>query len=86
MIAPLKIALIIPLVSLIEILLPVPFQPVLTRYALAPLCFIFLTSSSAYLVGCNSRNACPKHAENVGVGSVIPRSVPASLAVNPERK
>ena len=25
-------------------------------------------------------------AENVGVGSVIPRSVPASFAVNPDRK
>ena len=46
---------------------------------LSPLFSIFLTSSSAYFVGCNSRNACPKHAENVGVGSVIPRSVPASL-------
>ena len=42
--------------------------------------------SSAYFVGCSSRNACPKQAENVGVGSVIPRSVPASLAVNPDRK
>ena len=47
---------------------------------------IFLTSSSAYFVGCSSRNACPKQAENVGVGSVIPRSVPASFAVNPDRK
>ena len=27
-----------------------------------------------------------KQAENVGVGSVMPRSVPASLAVKPERK
>ena len=44
-----------------------------------------LTSSSAYLVGCSSRNACPKQAENVGVGSVMPRSVPASFAVNPDR-
>ena len=27
-----------------------------------------------------------KQAEKVGVGSVIPRSVPASFAVNPDRK
>ena len=47
---------------------------------------IFLTSSSAYLVGCSSRNAWPKQAEKVGVGSVMPRSVPASLAVKPDRK
>ena len=32
------------------------------------------------------RNAAPKHAEKVGVGSVIPRSVPASFAVKPLRK
>ena len=47
---------------------------------------IFLTSSSAYLVGCSSRKAWPKQAEKVGVGSVMPRSVPASLAVKPDRK
>ena len=84
--SPFKIASIIPRVSRIEILFPVPFHPVLTRYALAPLSFILLTSSCAYLVGCSSRNACPKQAEKVGVGSVMPRSVPASLAVNPDRK
>lgn len=44
------------------------------------------TSSSAYFVGWSSRKAWPKHAENVGWGSVMPRSVPASLAVKPERK
>ena len=32
------------------------------------------------------RKAAPKQAENVGVGSVIPRSVPANLAVNPDKK
>jgi hypothetical protein len=37
-------------------------------------------------VGCSSRKAWPKQAEKVGVGSVIPRSVPANLAVKPERK
>lgn len=44
-------------VSLMVMRLPVPFQPVLTRYAFAPFAFIFLTSSSPYLVGCSSRNA-----------------------------
>ena len=39
-----------------------------------------------YFVGWSERNAAPKQAENVGVGSVIPRSVPASLAVKPERQ
>ena len=76
----------IPRVSRIEIRLPVPFQPVLTKYALAPVFSIFLTNSSAYLVGCNDKKAAPKQAENVGVGSVIPRSVPANLAVNPDKK
>ena len=84
--SPFKIASMIPRVSLIEIRFPVPFHPVLTRYAFAPFASIFLTSSSAYFVGCSSKNACPKQAENVGVGSVIPRSVPASFAVNPDRK
>ena len=28
----------------------------------------------------------PKQAEKVGVGSVTPRSVPASFAVNPDKK
>ena len=76
----------IPLVSLMEILFPVPFQPVFTRYAFAPLFSIFFTSSSAYFVGWSSRKAWPKHALKVGVGSVIPLSVPASFAVKPERK
>ena len=78
--SPFKIASMIPRVSLMEIRLPVPFQPVFTRYAFAPLFSIFLTSSSAYLVGCSSRNAWPKQAEKVGVGSVIPRSVPANFS------
>ena len=30
--------------------------------------------------------AWPKQAEKVGVGSVMPRSVPASLEVKPDRK
>ena len=40
----------------------------------------------SYFVGCNDKKAAPKQAENVGVGSVIPRSVPANLAVNPDKK
>ena len=43
------------------------------------------SGAKAYLVN-TGWNACPKQAENVGVGSVIPLSVPASFAVNPERK
>jgi len=43
-------------------------------------------SSSPYFVGWTDRNASPKQAEKVGCGSVTPRSVPASLAVNPDRK
>lgn len=83
---PSKMASMIPLVSFMEIRLPVPFQPVLTKYAFAPAFSIFLTNSSAYFVGCSERNAAPKHAEKVGVGSVIPLSVPANLAVNPDKK
>ena len=86
LIAPLRIASMMPRVSLMEIRLPVPFQPVFTSYALAPLFPILLTSSSAYLVGCSSKKAWPKQAEKVGVGSVMPRSVPASLEVKPDRK
>ena len=56
------------------------------QVSLAPDFSIFLTSSSPYLVGCSSRKAAPKQAEKVGVGSVMPRSVPASLEVKPDRK
>ena len=51
LISPFKIASMIPRVSLIEILFPVPVHHVFTRYAFAPLASIFLTSSSAYFVG-----------------------------------
>ena len=44
-IEPSKIASIIPRVSLIEIRLPVPFQPVLTKYASAPAACIRLTNT-----------------------------------------
>ena len=46
----------------------------------------FFCNKSAYFVGCNVKNAAPKHAENVAWGSVIPRSVPATLAVYPLKK
>ena len=54
---PSRIASMIPRVSLIEIRFPVPFHPVFTKYAFEPLASIFLTNSSAYFVGCNSKNA-----------------------------
>jgi hypothetical protein len=38
------------------------------------------------LVGCRVKKADPKQAEKVDSGSVTPRSVPATLAVYPERK
>jgi hypothetical protein len=39
---------------------------------------------AAYLLGCKGRNGAPKHALNVGRGSLMPVSVPATLAVYPE--
>ena len=39
----------------------------------------------AYRIGGSGRNGAPKQAENVALGVVTPRSVPASLAVYPER-
>jgi len=46
----------------------------------------FFASISAYKVGCNGKKASPKQAEKVGTGSLIPYSVPATLAVYPEIK
>jgi hypothetical protein len=61
---------------------PPPLQPVLTSQALANRALaIFAASSSAYLVGCQTMNAAPKHAENVASGSFTPISVPATFAV-----
>ena len=57
LIDPSRIPSMIPRVSLIEIRFHVPFHPVLSKYALEPFSSIFLTNSSAYFVGCNSRNA-----------------------------
>ena len=47
-----------PLVSLIEIRLPVPFQPVFTRYALAPDFFMLLNELLAVLGGVQRQEGC----------------------------
>jgi len=47
---------------------------------------IRVASSSAYLLGCHTRNGPPKHEEKVAEGSVTPTSVPATLAVYPLMK
>ena len=49
-----------------------PVQPVLSNQTLTLCSFIFLRSKSAYAWGFKGKNASPKHAENVGVGSLIP--------------
>ena len=58
-----------------------PDQPVLTSQVWAPCLRSLSASSSAYLVGCQTRNGPPKHAENVASGSFTPTSVPATFAV-----
>ena len=66
---PLQIPSMIPRVSRMEIRFPVPFPPVLTRYA-APLFSIFLQALRHIWLGASSRNAWPKHAEGrVGSGN-----------------
>src|SRR3954451_15460556 len=63
-----------------------PLHPVLTSQT-RDLCFlIFSASSSAYLLGCQTRNGPPKHGENVADGSLTPTSVPATFAVYPLMK
>ena len=47
---------------------------------------IFAAKSSAYLAGRQTRNGPPKHGLNVACGSVMPISVPATLAVYPLMK
>ena len=85
-IEPSIIASIIARVFFSEIRLPVPFHPVFTRYTLALCSFALPINVLAYMVGCNVRNASPNAGEKEGTGSVIPRSVPASFDVKPERK
>jgi len=48
--------------------------------------FILSANILAYNPGCNGKKASPKQAENVGSGSTIPYSVPATLAVYPVMK
>lgn len=66
--------------------MPVPFQPVFTRYTLAPAFSTFSASMAAYTEGSSGRNGSPKQVENVGTGSVTPISVPATLEVKPDTK
>ena len=47
---------------------------------------IFSPRSLAYTLGESDMNGAPKHALKVAFGSVTPFSVPATLAVYPERK
>jgi hypothetical protein len=65
---------------------PPPIQPVFTSHTREPCFFIFAASSSAYLLGCQTRNGPPKQGENVAEGSFTPTSVPATLAVYPWRR
>ena len=58
----------------------------LTSQTVAPCVASFSPSILAYTPGCLGRKGAPKQAEKVAVGSVTPRSVPATLAVYPERK
>ena len=60
---------------------PPPLHPVFTSHTREPCFRIFAASSSAYLLGCHTRNGPPKHGEKVACGSVTPISVPATLAV-----
>src|SRR5215470_337532 len=63
-----------------------PNQPVFTSQHCALCSFIRRPSISAYTLGRNGRNGAPKQVEKFGVGSFRPASVPATLAVYPERK
>src|SRR5207302_2568229 len=63
-----------------------PVQPVFTSQHCTPCCAIFSPKSEAYTLGARGRNGAPKQVEKVALGSVTPRSVPATLAVYPDRK
>ena len=63
-----------------------PVHPVFTSHTRAPCRAILSPSILAYTVGWSGRNGAPKQALKVAVGSVTPASVPATLAVYPERK
>src|SRR5690606_8553496 len=61
-------------------------QPVLTSQHSAPEAAMRACSSAPYSSGRRGMNGAPKQVENVGCGSVTPRSVPATFEVKPERK
>lgn len=63
-----------------------PVQPVFTSQHVVVFCLRRSSSMLAYTVARRGMNGAPKHAEKVGVGSVTPSSVPATFAVNPDRK
>jgi hypothetical protein len=58
-----------------------PVQPVFTSQTRTPCRAIRSPSIRAYTPGWSGRNGAPKQAENVALGSVTPRSVPATFAV-----
>src|SRR5699024_2310757 len=63
-----------------------PVHPVLTKKTFTRWFSIFSPSIFAYVIGESGKNGAPKQAENVASGSVMPRSVPASLLVYPLKK
>src|SRR5699024_672809 len=63
-----------------------PVHPVLTKKTFTRWFSIFSPSIFAYVIGERGKNGAPKQAENVASGSVMPRSVPASLLVYPLKK
>src|SRR5215213_3487162 len=69
----------------IGIRFPVPYgppvQPVLTSQTCDPCRSNRSPNRLAYRIGGSGRNGAPKHAENVALGVVTPRSVPATFAV-----
>src|SRR5204863_7542246 len=63
-----------------------PVHPVFTSQTRAWCFAIRSPSIVAYRLGASGRNGAPKQVLNVAFGSVTPLSVPATLAVYPERK
>src|SRR3546814_16882921 len=77
-------------VTLMGIRLPTPYlppvQPVLTSQHVTPPLAIRSFSRLPSIDGWRGMNGPPTQAEKVASGSVTPISVPATLAVSPERK
>src|SRR5438128_4866267 len=63
-----------------------PVHPVFTSQHCTPCRAILSPSRDAYTFALSGRNGAPKQVENVALGSVTPRSVPATFAVYPDRK